>query len=278
MKKEVKIITPEIAKELLKFNKFNRPYQEKTMLRYYVDMMNDLWITETGESIKISKKGNLLDGQHRLYALIKANKPYTFLIISELDEDIMPFIDTGKSRSYNDCLAMNGVKNYVIIGSVIQFYKSLKENRFSKPGVYQKYNNFEVLNVYENRNKFWDEVALFSQRMYNAIGKLLPKQVIGGFYSYLYEIDQEKAKNFILQVCTGENIENQTIYILRKRLILEAVQLRKSPIKVVYAFLIKAWNCYIKNEEIKIMKWDATKEEFPKIVNKNINNSVKHIN
>lgn len=69
MKVQEEIITPETAKSWLLKNVHNRPLRDGLVTTYATDMANEQW-QSNGESIKFSSEGELLDGQHRLAAVI----------------------------------------------------------------------------------------------------------------------------------------------------------------------------------------------------------------
>lgn len=94
-------ITPEIAEEMLKKNVVNRKLNKKRVSVYAHDMMNNNWKqTSDGLSISIDKSCNLLNGQHRLNAIISSGKALDMYIFKN-HEDInalnLPF-DTGMKR------------------------------------------------------------------------------------------------------------------------------------------------------------------------------------
>ena len=60
-----------LALELLKANSTNRELRNHVVEGYVDQMKKGQWREDTGETIKISKTGRLLDGQHRLNAIVK---------------------------------------------------------------------------------------------------------------------------------------------------------------------------------------------------------------
>lgn len=106
---EVKTITPEYAKYLLENNyKNNRKVHQTEVEKYARDMKNGKWITGVYNSriepICISKKGELLDGQHRLLAIIEADKPIRMYIQKNMDEKSFRMMDNGIRRTVADAL------------------------------------------------------------------------------------------------------------------------------------------------------------------------------
>jgi hypothetical protein len=96
MKTEVLNITPEMAKEFLSRNKaVNRPINKRQVEMYCDSMKRGQWKL-TGQSIQISEFGNLIDGQHRLTALIKADVTLPFLVVYEVRESSFHVLDQGE--------------------------------------------------------------------------------------------------------------------------------------------------------------------------------------
>ena len=100
---QLETITPEIAENYFKSNGLNRPIADTTVDSYARDILTGRW-NLNGESIKFSRAGRLLDGQHRLLAIIKAQRPVEMMVTYGLKESVMPTLDSGKARSIGDRL------------------------------------------------------------------------------------------------------------------------------------------------------------------------------
>lgn len=70
------------------------------------DMKAGRWIA-THQGIAIGKSGRLLDGQHRLSAVIKAGVPVEMMVTFDIDESAIDAIDRGRKRSVADCFAFS---------------------------------------------------------------------------------------------------------------------------------------------------------------------------
>lgn len=117
MKVEIKRIevTPTLAAEYLQKNfADNRNLRNSTIDRYASDMKNGRW-TETGETIKFDQYGNLIDGQHRLHAVIKSGQTITFFVASGLEDAAAVNIDIGAKRSFADALKITGHDGFLIL-------------------------------------------------------------------------------------------------------------------------------------------------------------------
>jgi hypothetical protein len=87
--------------------------------------------------------------------------------------------------------------------------------------------------------------------------------MIGGFYSFFYDISPVDAEDFMNQLCTGQDISNSSIFLLRKKLIDDKMSTKKMMMSIKCALIIKAWNHYRSSSEIKILKFDIERDEFP---------------
>src|SRR6185369_8200893 len=99
MKISEKLITPLLAEHYLTKNTTNRRVTQ-TNVDYLTDQMRKgLYKENTGETIKFSRSGKLIDGQHRLLAIVKSGKSFKFTIAEDLEDNVFHVLDTGKTRN-----------------------------------------------------------------------------------------------------------------------------------------------------------------------------------
>lgn len=102
MKTELKTITPKEAQRIIDTcNIDNRRVRENNVKWLSDQMLRGEWLL-THQGIAFSDSGKLLDGQHRLLAVIKSNKPAQFMVTHGLDENAFKAIDCGERRSLAD--------------------------------------------------------------------------------------------------------------------------------------------------------------------------------
>jgi hypothetical protein len=112
---EVMDIDAETAVEMLKCNTRNRLNNRGTpsvIKSYAEDMKNDRW-KFVGDPIRFDTAGLLVDGQHRLYALVESGGSETFVVIRDLPpiEELAGAVDGGHKRRTSDELSIRGVHN-----------------------------------------------------------------------------------------------------------------------------------------------------------------------
>ena len=104
-------VTPDEAEQCLLHNKGNRDLKSHTVEAYARDMLSGSWM-QTGESIDIDTQSALQNGQHRLSAIIRANKlnpnfeGQIFYFTFNVPYDSRWAIDSGSKRNVNDKLKL----------------------------------------------------------------------------------------------------------------------------------------------------------------------------
>ena len=98
-------ITPDVAKAYLEHNKRNRKIKTKTVESYARDIMRGNFVT-THQGIAFNNEGELIDGQHRLLAIVAANKSVQMMVTRGLPNGTVSVLDRGVSRSIRDVIQM----------------------------------------------------------------------------------------------------------------------------------------------------------------------------
>ncbi|MEI6187061.1 MAG: hypothetical protein WCP46_00975 [Alphaproteobacteria bacterium] len=258
-------ITPQMARELLKGNNSNRSLNENRILFYAKAMKNGEWKEDTAEMIKLSISNNLIDGQHRLHALIKANASIYMHVAYNISESVFDVLDTGKARSAGDILSSKGIPNPTKISSSISGYYNLKKgNRFMHQQKSTTLSNQEVLKYYNEKPEFWQKVANKARVWEGKFSRVLPLSFIASHYVLFSEISIESAEVFFTQLCTGENISNATMHTIRKCFLDDKLNISKIPTNNKSIYILKAWNAFRMKKEIKRIIFDLSKEDFPR--------------
>lgn len=114
---DVVAISPEMAERWLGRNIRNRNRRNKVVDRYADDMAAGRW-RFTGDGIKFSNAGHLLDGQHRLLAVLKSGATVVMTVTTGLDDEAQDVMDTGAKRTGADVLSMRDIKNAVTVAAL----------------------------------------------------------------------------------------------------------------------------------------------------------------
>lgn len=123
-------VTPQMAEAWLKKNTNNRPVKLSHVKFLETEIASGRFI-ETGLPI-IFVGRTLVDGQHRLMAIVRADKAVDMMVVHHPDNEhtrqIFHVIDTGVNRSFADLLALKGESNAKTLSLVNSCFNQNKES------------------------------------------------------------------------------------------------------------------------------------------------------
>jgi hypothetical protein len=127
VRSKVQSITPVKAEEWLLANTQNRPVSKKTVRAFAEAMRRGEWKV-THQGIAFDTDGVLVDGQHRLAAIIEAQQPVDMTVFTQVPAGGFDVLDTGKRRNAADVLAIEGEKSSMMLAAMVRIVW-LYENR-----------------------------------------------------------------------------------------------------------------------------------------------------
>ena len=271
---QVELITPEIAKEYLKFNKVNRRLTNNVVEYYAIQMASKKWKLN-GEPIIFLKNGALGNGQHRLNAIIKSGCSIQMLVVRGADNDSFTTYDSGKNRSIADIFSISGIENYSKVSSIVNRYFILRDTKrsiFDRANGLKllRFNNHtihtkdELLIEYNTSPELYQEVANLA-RTWNYRLKSYSTAALGAICIYLIKSrkhNKELVFSFFNQLFIGDDFSNHTIFLLRQRLIQDLNNRDRMTNRYKEQILVKAWNCFITGKELKSLRWSETQDGF----------------
>lgn len=247
-------VTPAIARQVLEHNAVNRPLSRATVAYYAMQMKRGQW-RMNGETVSISDQGNLMNGQHRLNAVILAGTAVAFLVVRGVDEATFPSFDGGKNRSVSDVLNLAQVKNATHISSMLQKRQSLLlgqqmvgGSRGAARGNVQarKLSRQDYLDVYESAPALFTEISNKGQSLYARL-RLFSRSEVSAVMCYLH-IDRghalAKVYGFFDALFGDGDHECKSIGLLRASILRDIAATRSMTGEYKFQLLVKAWNDY----------------------------------
>jgi hypothetical protein len=110
-------ISPETAERWLERNANNRTIRQADVDKYARDMVAGNW-QMTGEAIKFGSTGVLLDGQHRLWAIVESGQTVRMMVVTGLPPEAQSVMDSGVKRSAGDSLHLTGTPSANLVAAV----------------------------------------------------------------------------------------------------------------------------------------------------------------
>ena len=114
---EIVSVTPEIAKTWLATNARNRVVRKGMVRRYARDMAEGRWCL-THQGIAFDRDGNLIDGQHRLKAVVLSGATIKMAVVRGCDPESFVVLDSGGVRTSGDRLGLAGVSSAKQVGAI----------------------------------------------------------------------------------------------------------------------------------------------------------------
>ncbi len=257
MKIERMTITPAIAADFLSKNTKNRPLSDKRTHAIANAIRNGEWMLN-GDAIRFSESGELIDGQTRLSAIIRAGMPVDSLVIWGLPNESFRTIDiNGSARTAGDVLAISGVKDYrlcaTLAASVLMWEQTRKSSLSGGNHGAKQLTTSQIVNRV-------DSDALISDiaRKYNN-SKSLKRLVQGKVYGYVrystLRYDEEKSNSFFEKLESGADLSSDSP-ILQLRDYLARVNSSRSRemVSVIIAYMFLAFDLYCSGKTTKILR------------------------
>ena len=130
-------IRPTVARQILdSLNSTNRPKKSMKIGIFSHDMVSDNWAL-TGDTLKFSTL-YLRDGQNRLEACCKSNKPFMTHVVFGLDDRIFTWLDRGKPRTVADAYAIAGIRNPNTVAGAVRWLEKFRTNTLKDRSVLQQ--------------------------------------------------------------------------------------------------------------------------------------------
>ena len=257
MKAHTKKIGPAEAREILAKNPLNRPLNKAHVERLAREMTSGNWIPN-GDTICFSGS-RLIDGQHRLSAIIASGLTMEMLVVEGLDESAFLTKDVGRRRSSADALAIHGEKNCTMLGAGLGALLIINKSL----AACSRFTGTEITNALDENPEMRNHANWLAG---SSLRNLLPSGFAIAIRYLCHKSHPREAVEFFDSLESGVNLSAKSpILILRQRLIANKSNAAKLRPEHVAVFLIKAWNAYISGVPLRILRW-VEAEPFPTIL------------
>ena len=251
-------ISAKLAEEYLRTDGRNRHFS-KTRVGIYAKAMEDGDWEYNAEPIRFDDKGELIDGQHRLAAVVKTELPHRFLVVRGLPTEAIYVTDRGKQKSLADFFAIRGELNYTQLAATVRQY-----------GVYKLRGDFrgtwnEVRSV-QNHIRLLEQTAglrdstVAGRSLQNAF-PVAGAGLWGAVYHILAEIDNDDTEAFFGSLVSGTELPlGSPILNLRDRLagaraVGYTMGHKRLPLNDVAALTFKSWNYWRRGDQTLHLQW-----------------------
>lgn len=238
---EVITISPKDATEWLRCNRSNRPIRKKH-IEFLANEINSGNWQVNGQPIVIADDEQVLDGQHRLFAIIEAGKAIQSLVVYGITPAAFRTIDTGAVRTGADALFLHfqgiGSNTIKAVATATQWCHRLEQGSVFHN---EKFSNSDVIEYV----KAHPSLIQCAETLQSYPKDTRPLSI--GCGTALYEMfarkHEKNASNFMKRFYTGEDLlRSDAEYVLRNAFIRDAQRISKYPSGIRVRMVIKGWN------------------------------------
>jgi hypothetical protein len=249
------LVDKTIAESWLAANTHNRKLRNFRVDQMARNMKVGQW-DDNGETIKFSRTGVLLDGQHRLSAVIESDTVQVFTVIAGLDDVVQRSIDIGGKRTVGDQLNLNGKSDGKTLASVARFAMEMQAwPRSFRPS------EMEIVGIVENDDKLQWVVTHVNPTLPAILGSPTVRAYV---YRVLHDVDPDACATFFSKLTTLDKLPSDSpILALYRRL--ATPDMRKDGMRgrvaMVTCYFI-AWNAWRNGEPRQIIKPHSNAEGY----------------
>jgi hypothetical protein len=234
---------------LEKCNHHNRPCESTRVDMYMMEMLAGRWMF-TGEAIKISRDGQLLDGQHRLRAVANSGVAIPMLIITGLDPRAQEVMDQGKPRTLSDALKLRGEHDENNLAAALRSVAHYKRDGVpfqtgGNPGMSHGF-ALKLFDTGGNRTDLIDSLRFVSRAQEVRGSKWHSTSAVAALHFLFRAANADRADGFMRTLLTGENVHNRAARAVDEKLHVEyldaSVTNPRAHVKVRTTWVVQAWN------------------------------------
>lgn len=248
---------------LLSMNTNNRPIRW-SHVEWLVKAIEEGNFCLTGQGIGISKEGVLLDGQHRLIAIEKAEfKPVDLLVVTGLDEGSQIYVDQHAKRSTADMLKLALDQTVTSkMAAIAGFMVKMRQ----KDGAFQLQSGKPSLDeIVEYMSDNAENLGLITL----AAGNKTRTGVISALYHYSQKYDANLAYALAEQIKNGEQlVKTDPAYRVRDYMMNRASQTGGSRILDDYMIGVSACVAHAQGRKMESIRGVQNWDQLPRRVRK----------
>jgi len=237
-------MTPKWATKLLSNNPTNRLPQPKHVA-FLAQMMWEGKFLINGDTIRVAKDGRLLDGQHRLAAVVLSGITVTMILVTGLDPASQATMDRAKIRKSGDWLTILGYKDGARLAASARLLWIYERGLIHMPGGAGSCEPLVTEEVVKRHPGLVTSMAYIDSlgRMSRVV---FSSNAIPPFAHYLFSTgDKARADLFLQQVIGGNSLPvGAPAFTLRNKLLASRLVKPSPPAESIIQHVFRAWNAH----------------------------------
>lgn len=237
---EVVDISPAMAQQWLEKNLDNRKISQSSVEAFAKVMKAGGWQVNN-QAIAFDTDGNLIDGQHRLWAIVEANISVRISVAHNVSKDAIKTIDRGRTRSISEVLRRDGeVPSPKRVSAWCNGERQLLTNSAGKGSVE------DTENYYAKNRKAID----FALEVLPDKAPFKPA-MIGCAVVFAYKKNASTVDAFIRKMVDGTGLEKDSPVFIAREMIIAASGNTKAQRRPLALKLLRAIQAEMRGETVK---------------------------
>lgn len=248
----VETITPEMAIKWLEKNTDNRVLTQSKVDAYAADILAGKWIL-TGDPIQFNVLGEMINGQHRLWAIVQADQAIECYVVRGLPVEAKLVIDTGAKRTLANYFQIKKEPNATVLASIITTVYVYDINRYTT--AMRGPTHSEAEEILADNPGFRDsaKIGVHARR-----GVGLAPSPMASAHAINARTDSEAADEFWANASEGVGLEAGDPIIAYRRWAVRMLQLRDRPTtRTQFMFAMKAMEYWRKGKRVRSLSWNG---------------------
>lgn len=267
---EVVLVTPELAAKWLETMVDNRRLTSSVVTKYKDAMLGGFWKLDASP-IRFNTKEQLLDGQHRLWAVIESGMPQEFLIVHGVTDDAFLTMDSGKKRAFADVLSIEypDLKDLLSVAAATRAIYRLELGANIKTMIGNRGGEIPNVSLLEFFGPNQDSIIAASRAanaVYQRFPGVLQESLWAAIVWTLQSIDNDDANSFLASLKDGKNLAATSPIWHLRNILTEQLTRKSRPRPELVALALKAWNFFREGTEVQRLQvrlGGANPETYP---------------
>ena len=175
----LELVTPDTAAKWLAQNAHNNRAPKKSVVKLYVSHMKRGTWNSDNCAITFDADGNLIDGQHRLRAVVESGQAQEFIVGRNWPTSAMITLDMGKGRTFTDRMVVAGTEISAMECDILR--NAMTSYSSSQKGT-QSFSSFGKESAVAEQYKRHSEITqIIANRFRGKVSKLVLGAAINGY-------------------------------------------------------------------------------------------------
>lgn len=245
-------VTPDMAREWLKTNTNNRTIRRRNVESLAREMKDDRWQFNF-ELVMFGESGRLLNGQHRLEAVILADKSIELPVVRNVPDEVQATLDQGARRTAADDLMTYGFHNCHRLAAaariILMWDKALPTR---SAGVTKT----EIVEFVRDTPSLADFVSMVNGRKGGGGGDLIPVSALAavGWMATHKPAYKAKFNDFLVGLQTGAGLAADSPILTLRNYGINMRQGHTLQGVAWFGLVATAWNDFVNGRSRKVLR------------------------